>query len=62
MSSTKHEVSHSTRNIVVNGTMKVVVFLSLMSVVLFTTLLTAYPPVHDFFHGLRHALMIVPCH
>ncbi len=20
------------------------------------------PPIHDFFHGLRHAMSIIPCH
>lgn len=62
MTANNHQVSHSTRDIVVNKTMKVVVFMSLVSVVLFTMLMSTYPPVHDFFHGLRHALMIIPCH
>lgn len=42
--------------------MKSVVFLSIVGVVLYTVLFTTYPPVHDFFHGIRHGLMLIPCH
>lgn len=62
MSDVAHDTSHSTRNVVVNKISTVFIFFSLTAVVLFTVLFTTYPPVHDFFHGLRHALMIIPCH
>lgn len=58
----QHETAHKTTNVVVNKVQQIAVFFTLTSVVLFTLLFTAYPPIHDFFHGLRHALMIIPCH
>jgi hypothetical protein len=62
MPAQEHETSHETKNVFLNKTQQIFVFFSLMSVVLFTLLFTTYPPIHDFFHGLRHALMIIPCH
>lgn len=37
-----------------------VVFLA--GIVLYTTLLSGYAPVHDSLHELRHSLMFIPCH
>lgn len=62
MPAQEHETSHETSNVFLNKAQQVFVFFSLTTVVLFTVLFTAYPPIHDFFHGLRHALMIIPCH
>jgi hypothetical protein len=31
-------------------------------VVLHAVLFTTYPPVHDYFHELRHSLMAIACH
>jgi hypothetical protein len=31
-------------------------------VVVWTVLFTNYPPIHDFFHELRHSLYVIPCH
>jgi hypothetical protein len=30
--------------------------------VLYAVFFTNVPPIHDFFHGLRHAMSIIPCH
>lgn len=62
MPAQEHETAHETSNIFLNKAQQIFVFFSLTTVVLFTVLFTAYPPIHDFFHGLRHALMIIPCH
>lgn len=58
----RHETAHETRNVFLNATHHVAIFFVLTAVVLFTLLFSTYPPIHDFFHGLRHALMIIPCH
>jgi len=62
MPAQEHETSHETKNVLLKKVNQAFIFFSLTSVVLFTLLFTAYPPIHDFFHGLRHALMIIPCH
>jgi hypothetical protein len=62
MTAQEHETSHETKNVFLNKVNQVFIFFTLTSVVLFTLLFTTYPPIHDFFHGLRHALMIIPCH
>lgn len=64
MSNSAHETKHARarKNVAVNAVSRALIFLGLLSVVLFTLLFTTYAPVHDFFHGLRHALMIIPCH
>lgn len=38
------------------------IVVALMAVVLWAILFSNYPPLHDTFHELRHALYIVPCH
>lgn len=38
------------------------IFLSIVGVVLYAVLFTTYPPVHDYFHEIRHGLMMIPCH
>ena len=30
--------------------------------VMYSVFFTNLPAIHDFFHGLRHALGIIPCH
>lgn len=57
-----HSHDYATDNVFLNRASQVLIFFGLLSVVLFTLLFTTYAPVHDFFHGLRHALMIIPCH
>lgn len=57
----KNQHDHET-NVVLSTAHQISIFFMLVSVVLFVTLFSTYPAVHDFFHGLRHALMIIPCH
>lgn len=38
------------------------VVLVIVGIVLWAVLFTNYPPLHDTFHELRHALYVVPCH
>lgn len=58
----KHEKAHKTENIALHTSSKAVIFVSLIAVILLCVLFTNYPPLHDFFHGLRHSLVIIPCH
>jgi len=64
MSDVEHDTveQHETKNVVLNTTIQITIFLALVGVILFMSLFSTYPPIHDFFHGLRHALMIIPCH
>jgi hypothetical protein len=43
-------------------TKQAVVVVFAVAFVLYTVFFTNVPPIHDFFHGLRHALGIIPCH
>jgi len=64
MSEVQHETleKHETKNVLLTTTLQLTIFLALVTVLLFMALFSTYPPIHDFFHGLRHALMIIPCH
>ena len=39
-----------------------IVMLAASAFVLYSIFFTNLPAIHDFFHGLRHALGIIPCH
>ena len=41
---------------------KAVILLAIVGVVLYSVLFSTTPAIHDVFHELRHALMIIPCH
>jgi len=41
---------------------KAFLLLAIVAVVLYAVLFTTYPPVHDYFHNIRHSLMAIPCH
>ena len=43
-------------------TRKALVLIAIAGVVLYAVLFSSTPAVHDFFHELRHRLMVVPCH
>jgi hypothetical protein len=58
----RHEHAHGHRTFHVNAYAQAALFLAIVGVVLYTVLFTTYKPVHDFFHSLRHSLVIVPCH
>jgi hypothetical protein len=43
-------------------TKQAVVVVCVVAFVLYAVFFTNVPPIHDFFHGLRHAMGIIPCH
>lgn len=58
----KHETAHENKNVEITKVQQISIFFTLCCIILFTMLFSTYPAIHDFFHGLRHALMIIPCH
>lgn len=44
------------------ATHKMLIMLSIVGIVLYTMFFSTMPAVHDYFHGLRHSLMMIPCH
>lgn len=38
------------------------ILLTIVGFVLYSVLFSTTPAIHDFFHELRHSLMIIPCH
>ena len=56
------------RHIKLSQTLKLSVFtqslvlLTIVGIVLYSVFFTSYSDVHDYFHDLRHGLMMVPCH
>lgn len=59
---TKTAVSHKKFNLNLSLPVQLFSVLALTGLVLFTFLFSTYPMFHDVVHGLRHALMIIPCH
>jgi hypothetical protein len=61
---TKQAVKHIrlTQNLNLSLWMKALIVLLIVAIVLHAVLFTTYAPVHDYFHELRHSLMIIPCH
>lgn len=51
-----------TRKLKISATRKAFIMLSIIGVVLYTMFFTTTPFVHDYFHELRHSLMMIPCH
>jgi hypothetical protein len=51
-----------TRKLHVSVARKALILLSIIGVVLYTMFFTTTPVVHDYFHQLRHSLMMIPCH
>ena len=41
---------------------KAVILLAIVGIVLFTVFFASTPAVHDYFHELRHSLMLIACH
>lgn len=39
-----------------------IILLVIVGFVLYSVLFSTTPAIHDFFHELRHSLMIIPCH
>ncbi|HYX39066.1 MAG TPA: hypothetical protein VE954_38670 [Oligoflexus sp.] len=51
-----------TRRLKINVLHKSLITLAIVSIVLYTMFFTTTPLVHDYFHELRHGLMLIPCH
>lgn len=51
-----------TRKLKLSTSRKALVMLSIIGIVLYTMFFTTMPVVHDYFHELRHSLMMIPCH
>lgn len=51
-----------TQRLNVSATKKAYIMLAIIGLVLYTVLFSATPAVHDYFHELRHGLMLIPCH
>lgn len=62
MSQILHEHTHHMENVSLNIVAQICVVLFIAALVFWTIFFTNYAPVHDFFHGLRHALYVIPCH
>lgn len=45
-----------------NVALRLLLMATVLAVALYVILFSTTPAVHDFFHELRHSLMIVPCH
>lgn len=57
-----NEFALNTIGISLNATFQILTILFVVGVVLWALLFTNYPPAHDTFHELRHALYVIPCH
>ena len=43
-------------------TKQAIIVVLAVAFVLYTVFFSTVPTIHDFFHGLRHAMGILPCH
>lgn len=41
---------------------KALFYTATLQVIAYVVFFTEYPAIHDYFHELRHALSIIPCH
>jgi len=62
MFQTLNEYSTQTFGMTLNAFVQITLFLAVVAMVVYVTLFSNYPPAHDFFHELRHALYVIPCH
>ena len=51
-----------TRSLQLSAARKGLIILAILGITMYTVLFTTSPAVHDYFHELRHGLMIIPCH
>jgi len=51
-----------TRHLKMGLLQKSFITLAIVGIVLYTMFFTSTPFVHDYFHELRHNLMLIPCH
>lgn len=54
--------NHKKINLNLNVFTQGVIVLTMVGLVLYSLLFSTYPPLHDTFHELKHALMFIPCH
>jgi hypothetical protein len=57
-----HRQLHVFRKHHVSVVKQALILIAACSFVLYSLLFTHVPAIHDVFHGLRHALGIIPCH
>jgi hypothetical protein len=62
MSKTVNEYSTSTFGITLNVFTQIGLVLLVAAVVIWAVFFATYPPIHDFFHELRHSLYVIACH
>lgn len=62
MFETVNEYTYQTFGITLNAFVQIAVFLAVVALVFWALFFTNYPPIHDFFHELRHNLYVIPCH
>lgn len=56
------QTEHAQSHIWEHAFVQMALVLVIVGIVLWAVLFTNYPPLHDAFHELRHALYVVPCH
>ena len=57
-----HKYTTQTFGLTLNAVVQMSIVLAVVAIVVWAMLFTNYAPVHDFFHELRHALYVIPCH
>ena len=57
-------VVHAKRTVSISLSLvvQIAIVLFIAAVLIWTMLFTSLPATHDFFHELRHALYLIPCH
>ena len=64
----KHVLKQAKRHIKLSQTLNLslatqaLILLSIVGIVLYTVFFSTTPNIHDYFHELRHGLMLIPCH
>ena len=62
MSEVAHKSQNSFAGLTIHVVVQVAIIFFVVAAVLYSILFSEYPAVHDYFHHLRHALSIIPCH
>lgn len=62
MFQTLNEYTTQTFGVTLNMVVQISIVLAVTALVVWAVLFSSYPPVHDYFHELRHSLYVVPCH
>lgn len=59
---THHDHTTDVTTLTQHVAVQIGIVLLVTAIVLWAVFLANYPPVHDTFHELRHALYVIPCH